>query len=932
MAYTIHYFARIAGAFLLAGAVIVAPWLFRSSVPNAEVTVRALVTLAAAAALAALLVAPRRVRQNRSFGRMIPAALILLAGIAIGFLQVLPHSLSSLGFLSPAIPPLAEELLPREGTEEAVFEKELLGAAEPDRGGKTGFWPSAVSVCTQVTKDQTAELIFVFAAFVSASILFQTKRQRLLLWRAIAINGLLLALLVIAQKIFGDRLFGYRHFWPEAHCGPFVNRNGMAGYLALCLAPAVSLLFLEVLIGIRLREEDEDLYYDGIRYEQSSGSLRFLNGVSDFLTLFSGRVIPWLLAVAVILAGAAMTLSRGGTLAALFTFATAAVLFSLRKKTGFYLIPVWGGLLLAFLLLFWLGVSEPIQQRMGTLAETEEHESELKTNPRLDNWKSALQTAGAYRLRGSGLGTYPLANRSRDKALRINRYFFFAENISVETLVTAGAFGLLLLIGGYLLFWYYVFLALRAKRQSELLDSAEENALVYEVKQENADLTYIFGIGIAALLAGQAVSGSFDFGLLLYPNALAAALVLGSFSGGKLDNSDDSASEFLAWEEKPAGRLKPFFFAGAVLLSAAALLLVVPAFLQIYNRVESTRVIARYPDPVSASEERDLAYFDHAVNALKWAIPIRPDDPAFHYQLAQIYTAKFRYLFLEQLKEEFPDADPAELWNRTTPEAVFASMQPFYRNKMKVVPRRFRSDPIVAENLVPALRELWIVRRLCPLYPEPHVDGAVLAPLLYEMDDYSGYIRASLERLETISPNEPNVFYSAGLIEFLTGDTDAAAAKWKESAALSDERLADITTLLASERLRADFRRHLDMVVAGDWQKALRGITLFPKKESPLIYSVYLELMQQILADSADKTSAEWYYRNAVCAKLSDRPAEALDFYQKALEADPYNAAWHYEFGRFLQGAGRPAEAADEFARASELDPKNRAYRKAAEK
>ena len=932
MAYTIHYFARIAGAFLLAGAAIAAPWLFRSSVPNAEVTVRALVTLAAAAALAALLIAPRRVRQNRSFGRMIPAALILLAGIAIGFLQVLPHSVSSLRFLSPAIPRLAEDLLPREGTEEAVFEKELLDGAEPGPGGKSGFWPSAVSVCTQVTKDQTAELIFVFAAFVSASILFQTKRQRLLLWRAIAINGLLLALLVIAQKIFGDRLLGYRHFWPEALCGPFVNRNGMAGYLALCLAPAVSLLFLEVLIGIRLREEDEDLYYDGIRYEQSSGTLRFLNGVSDFLTLFSGRVIPWLLAVAIILVAAAMTLSRGGTLAALFTFATAAVLFSLRKRTGFYLIPVWGGLLLAFLLLFWLGVNEPIQQRMGTLVETEEQESDLKTNARLDNWKSALQTVGAYRLRGSGLGTYPLANRSRDKALRVNRYFFFAENISVETLVTAGVIGLLCLIGGYLLFWYYVFLALRAKRQSDLLDSAEENVLVYESKQDNADLTYIFGIGIAALLVGQAVSGSFDFGLLFYPNALAAALILGSFSGGKLDNSDDSASEFLPWEEKPADRLKPFFFAGAVFLSAAALLLVVPAFLQIYNRVETMRVIARYPDPISASEERDLAYFDHAVNAINWAIPIRPDDPAFHYQLAQIYTAKFRYLFLEQLKEEFPDADPAELWNRTTPEAVFASMQPFYRNKMKVVPRRFRNDPIVAENLVPALRELWIVRRLCPLYPEPHVDGAVLAPLLFEMDDYDGYIRASLERLEKISPNEPNVFYSAGLIEFLSGNTDAAAAKWQESVALSDERLADITTILASERLRADFRRHLDQVISGDWQKALRGTLLFPKKESPLIFSVYLELMQQYLADSEDKTSAEWFYRSAVCAKLSDRPAEALESYKKALESDPYNAAWHYEFGRFLLGSGRNSEAADEFARASELDPKNRVYRKAAEK
>lgn len=933
MAYTTHYFARITGVFLLAGAVLAAPWLFRSSVPNAEITIRALVTLSAMAALVALLIAPRRVRQNRSFCRIILPALILLAGIGIGFFQILPHSLRALSKLSPAIPKMAEELLPLPGTQEAAFETELLDLGEKNSGERQGFWPTSVSVCTQVTKDQIAELVFIFATFVSAGILFQAKRQRLLLWRFIAINGLLLALLVAAQKIFGDRLWGYRYLWPEALCGPFVNRNGMAGYLSLCLAPAVSLLFLEVLTRIRIRNEEDDLYYDGIRLEQPVGTLRFLNGISDFFALFSGRVIPWLLAVAFILVGSAMTLSRGGTLAALFTFATAATLFSLRKRSGFYLVPVWGGILLAFCLLSWLGVNEPIQERMGTLVETEEHESELKTNQRLDNWKSALQTARAYHFRGTGLGTYPLANRSRDKALRGNRYFFFAENVPIEIFVTAGIPGLLALVGGFLLFWYYVFLALRSGREEEIIDSTEENALLYQVRRDNADMTYIFGIGIAALLVGQAVSGSFDFGLFLYPNALGAALLLGSFSGGKLDDSDDSASDFMPWEQETHSARSVFSFLCTLLLSISALLLVGLAFIYTNGRIETLRALNRYLNPVSAYEEHDLAYFDHAVKDLEeWAIPVRPEDPAFHYQLAQIYTTKFRYLFLEQLKEQYPDTEPAELWNRTTPEAVFASMQPFFRNKMKVIPRRFRNDPIVMENLLPALRELWIVRRLCPLYPEPHVESAVLTPLLYEMDDYAGYTRTSLERLNLISPNEPNVFYSAGLIQFLSGNTDQAVVQWKESVALSDAYLGDITTILASEHLRADFRKHLGEVISGDWQRALYGIALFPKKDNPQIYSVYLDLMEQILAETGDKTTAEWYHRSAVYAKLSDRPAEALDFYKKATQGDPYNAAWHYEFGRFLRSVNRNAEAADEFARASELEPKNRTYRKAAEK
>ena len=927
MVYTIHYFARIAGSFLLAVAVLIAPWLFRSSVPNAEITVRALVTGATFAALTALLIAPARVRRIRNFSRLIPTALILVAGLLIGLFQIIPHP-GGIAKYSPGVARYASELLPEKGSQEDAFESELIQEEGLHSFPDPGFWPNAMSICTQMTKDQISELIYVFAAFISAGILFQTKRQRLFLWRAIAVNGVLLALLVIGSKMFGDRLPGYRALWPEANCGPLINRNNMAGYLAICLSPAVALFLLEVLGGIR-RRDDEDIYYEGMRVESRSRIQRFFNGISDFFALFSGRMIPWILAVAVIMAAAAVTLSRGGTLAALFTFATAAVLFSFRRRAGLYLVPVWAGLFIAFCLLFWLGVNEPVQQRMGTLVDTDQHASEFTTNPRLDNWKSAFETAKSYDLRGSGLGTYPLANRSRDKALRIDRYFFFAENVVIEILVTAGMPGVFLLLCGYLFFWYYVVLALKMGKEVEELEETEENNLIYAIKCGNADLTYVFGIGIAALLVGQTVSGSFDFGLFLYPNALAAALLLGSFAGGRLDDSDDSAGDFSPWDaEEPVRQGVPVFL-GVLALSVLASALVFRAFFYVVDRIETGRVVERYLSPVQP-HERDMAYFKKAESDLKWAIGKRPEDPVFHYQLSQVYQAKFRHLFWNQLQQEYPETEKDELWHRTTPESVYASMYPLLRGRMKVVPRQFRNDPIVSENLRPALRELWKVRRLCPFYPEPYIESAVIAPLLFEMDDYDAFTRTSLDRLAKVSPNEPNAFFAAGLIEFLSGNRDAAASKWKETVALSTDRLFDITTILASDRLRADFRRHLGEVVDGDWDRALLGAALFPKKESPLIYAVYLELMGQILATAEDKTAPQWYHDSAVYATLSEKPAEALDFYKKAIEADPFNAAWHYEFGEFLTGAKRNAEAADEYARAADLDPKNRKYRKAA--
>ena len=927
MVYTIHYFCRIAGSFLLAAAVLAAPWLFRSSIPNAEITVRALVTGATFAALAALVFAPARVRQNRSFIRLVPTALILLAGIGIGVFQIIPHP-GGIEKLSPGVARYASQLLPEPGSQEAAFESELFQAEELHSFPDSGFWPYAMSVCTQVTKDQIAELIYVFAAFVSGAILFQTKRQRLVLWRAIAVNGILLALLVIAAKLLGDRLPGYRSFWPEAACGPFINRNGMAGYLAICLSPAVALFLREVLVGIRNRDS-EDVYYEGVRVESRSALQRFFNGISDFFTLFSGRIILWLLAVALIMVAGAMTLSRGGTLAVLFTFATAAILFSFRRRTGMYLLPVWGGLFIAFCLLFWLGVNEPIQQRMGTLLETQEQESALKTNPRLDNWKSAFETAKSYDLRGSGLGTYPLANRSRDKALRMDRYFFFAENVAIEIFVTAGLFGIFLLLCGYLFLWHGAVQALRMGKEVETLEETEENNLIYMIRCENADLTYIFGVGIAALLVGQTVSGSFDFGLFLYPNALAVALLLGSFSGGRLDDTDDSAGDFSPWEHEESPKRQIPAFVGTLVLTVLASVLVFKAFFHMVDWIETSRVVQRYLEPVHP-HERDMAYFNKAEADLKWAIGKRPEDPVFHYQLSQVYQAKFRHLFWEQLQEKNPETDKDELWPRTTPESIYASMYPLLRAKMKVVPRQFRNDPIVSENLRPVLRELWKVRRLCPFYPEPYIESSVIAPLLFEMDDYDAFTRTSLDRLAKVSPNEPNAFFAAGLIEFLSGNRDAAAEKWKETLALSDERLFDITTILASDRLRSDFRRRLGVAISGDWNKALLGTVLFPKKESPLIYGVFLDLMGQILNSAEDKTAASWYHDSAVYADLSGKPAEALELFKKAIDADPFNAAWHYEFGEFLTKAKRTAEAADEYSRAADLDPKNRKYRKAA--
>ena len=933
MTRSIYDLARSLGSLFLITAVLAAPWIFRSSMKSADQTVYALVLAASCAALITVLTAPR---SACSASRLFPAAFLVLAGIGLGFLQTVPLSESVLSSLSPEIIRKSERLLPVPGTEEADFEAVLLSSdslsvPEKIEGGgvesqKNGYWPSTISVCAQLTKDQVSDLVLAFMGFVSAGVLFQTRRQRFLVWKLAALNGFLLALMLIFLKMTGE-FPGYRFFWPKPLCATYVNRNSFAGYLCICLAPALGLLLRGVLAGIRDRE-DEEIYYEGVRYERRSSSVRLLNGISDFFSLFSGKVLVWLAVSVFLIAGAALTFSRGGTLAVLFAFLTAALLFSTRRKSGLYLIPVWGGLAAAFFLLFWLGAGEPVQQRMETLLDTQEHESAVTANSRLDNWRSAFSTARDYQWRGTGLGTYALANRVNDRELNNDRYFSNAENQAVETMLVAGIPGLLLLFGEILLFGFFVMRALKMGKMSDRStgESAEYGDDDTESRLEDrdaADTALIFGIGTAALLTGQIVSGSFDFGLFSYPNFLLMALLCGSFAGGVLtDPEEDRYMPLLD------GRRRRTFIqtAALFLLTVAAVSLGISGFRSLCYRVETERLCAECLVPV-APEDRVPSYFSGIITQIQKALEHRPDDPNLHYQLGQVYTARFRQLFWEQLRADSPETDPAELWNRSAPEVIFASMQPFFRSRMTVVPRQFRSDPIVSENLIPALREFWITRRLMPMAPESHIESTVLAPLALEYQYPETLTQLSTARIEEISPNEPGVLYSIGLLQYLSGNHDEAVAEWKKSLALSDRLLPDITRILAGERTKAEFRRLLGEVISGDWRKAELGERLFPKKEEPVIHSVYMELMLLILNGNSDNESPVWVRNAARYKDLSGDPAGADPLYKKALEADPFNPGWHYEYGSFLLRNGRKGEAADEFARASELSPKTKAYK-----
>lgn len=917
---SIHYFAKLGGSVIFAAAVLSAPWVFRANLTNAEESIYAGFLIVASLALVALFTTPSFSRRNYSFARLTVASLPLLGGILLGIIQIVPFPNGLYRYLSPEIEDLTAELLPLPGTEDAEWEDQILPPKE--RRSVPTFWPSTVSVYVQKTRENLAVLTLAFLAFSSGGILFQTNRSRLFFWRIVALNGILLALFVIMTKSIGDASL-YRRLWPTALCGPFVNRNSMAGYLCLCLGPAIGLLMREILFGIRRRDEEE-IVYDGIRYDgHRSVSERLLDRLSDFLNLFSRSVSIWLGIIGILLAGIAVTFSRGGTLAALFSFSLAVLLFAGRKKAGLYLIPIWTALLLGLFFIFWMGMTEPVQKRMGTLFSSEEQQSAVITNGRLENWMGALKSTQNYRWRGSGLGTYALANRANDKALYDNHYFCFAENQAVETMLTAGIPGLILLFGELILFWFFAFKAL-GRRKIDAADGTEENL---EAKRLS-DIAFVFGIGMAAVLSGQMISGSFDFGLFFYPNAVLLAALCGSFAGGRLRSDDSADSVPLYWSDEDVETEKwvyPVVFSLFMLLTLG---LGIFGYRETVLKGESERLNARYQIDIHP-EQLDSRFLDKALADFSDAVEKRPNDASLHYQLARTHIIRFRFAFWQNLKKEVPDADPIELWNRTSPDAIYGFLHPFIRSRMTVVPRRFRRDPAVTEHLVPAMKELFIVRRLCPLFPESHLDAAFLLPIVSDLKETDALVQTFVRRGVEVSPNEPIVLFSAGAVRFLSADRDEACRNWARSLSISGDHFEEIVLFLSTERTKAEFCRRLRSVVGDRLDLVNRGIERYPKKTDPVTFDVFLTVMGKILDDAPEKTSGEYYRNRAHFERLSERYADAADSYKKALAEDPFNARWFYEYGTLLYNQKNADESIAAFTKAAELNPKSKTYENA---
>ncbi len=387
----------------------------------------------------------------------VPAGLFVL----VAALQLIPLPASLISIFSPNTAAIKTELL-----------GDLPGADAKLRSMTLSFYPYA-------TKHDLRLVLAVAGVFAVVINVFRRPDQIKRLLMAIAIIGGIIAIITLAQNLFGN---GKIYFFlssknTKGYSGPFVNHSNYSQFMNLSVGAVLGLVMVEL-------------------HEAFSGRKITPSAVFEYLSCRSAKRL-WLL-LAVMCLGAAtvfISMSRGGMISMLIaiSFTTLLVASQRSLKSHTWLIVLVA--LITFTLVLHTGF-DSVYNRLATLRDFDKAQS--------SRWQ-ILKDIGVmwtkFPILGTGLGThyavYPMFDRST-----LNESAHHAENEYAQALEETGLVGLgLLIILGIIVWWNYA----RNIRNAKL---------------PICSAAYGLGFGILAIL----IHSLSDFGQHLPANAFLSAI------------------------------------------------------------------------------------------------------------------------------------------------------------------------------------------------------------------------------------------------------------------------------------------------------------------------------------------------------------------------------------------------------------------------
>ncbi len=380
--------------------------------------------------------------------------------ILIVIIQLIPLPVGLIKFVSPSTSIIKQELL-----------GDLPNSNELLKSMTFSFYSNA-------TKHSLRLVLAVAAVFFVVRNTCRSAEQIKRLLAAVAVIGSFIAVLALAQGVFGNgKIYwlvstGYN----RSFSGTFINHSHYSQYMSLSIGAAVGLVMVKL--------------HEAFLCKQVT-----LLAVLEYLFSHAAGGV-WLLVLMIIVGAATvfMSLSRGGMISMLmagaFTTLIVAAKRSLKSRGWVMAVMALG----AFICVLYIGF-DAVYDRLAALRELHRYQ---------DRWQILKDLSVSFRrfpVLGTGLGThevvYPMFDRSTIPALAAH-----AENEYAQTAEETGLIGLAALVGLGIIVWIsYIH---NIKRVSSPISSA----------------AYGLGFGLLAIML-QSLS---DFGQHIPANTMLSAV------------------------------------------------------------------------------------------------------------------------------------------------------------------------------------------------------------------------------------------------------------------------------------------------------------------------------------------------------------------------------------------------------------------------
>lgn len=877
--------AILAGRAALLGGLVAAPWLYGAVQARVQVWLFAALAIAVGGWLVG------RWRSGRVQGLLSWSLVPWVLAIALGWLQWVPLSRDGMAILSPKTGELRESLGSEKNPSDAAMAARLGLPSVPDR--------QPLSLAPACTRKEVALLVLYAASFALGAAFFSRGRSLGAFLILLAVNGAAIAFFGIVQFLTsedGTIFWSVPLTYGGSPFGPFVNRNNAGGFLLICLAVALALT-------VWAFRRDEAASESAGFPEESLSGMGWWSRQAERLRGFLARLDGWqlfslTLAVCMI-AGILCSLSRGAIAAMLgVVLATTVATLLARRRDWFFARMGVFATVAGVALVVWAGMSPSVQSQLATLLDLNE-----ASKPLLRHWDVALRAAPDFWQTGSGLGTYRFVYEQYEQQ-PCNAWFVYAENMWIETLVEAGAAGLLLAFG---------FVGLIGLASWRLLRSAADAE------------TWALGIAGVAAVSGQAVASFFDFGLRVPANALTLSVLCGAIVGKAALLKKTSRAE---GRDRPGadGPGHPATSGRGWRWLAIPAGLIVLAGLA-WGALETRRAAAvelamKQYDRLGAEQRRSPAEIQRVRQELEEAIEQRSDDAQALCCLAHLDIQLYRLDVYEKACRQV--SDPAArnaLWKGTSPLVLHGRVQQYALGGDRRSRERVVANPAVANRLLPAVEQLIESRRSCPLLPQVHLLVAELGVLI--SDPAQNGIH--LERAARSAPASPGVALETGVADFQAGRTQAAIRHWRDCLALNPGRFPEIVRRLqiagaGPELFLGVLPESPELWILAAQTPAITGLTANFR-------AALLDRAVALTARSGLPEGDRQFLLGTVSA-LRGNQAAAIDFLLRAVEAAPQNLAWRHELAVLLKGANRLAEAHQQARYCAAMEPANRQYQK----